>query len=268
MRKKKVVAIHFTEKCMLNCPFCYARHSDKTIDEDLFLSLPKYLKQITKQVALGGGEPLMEPELLTEFAKECRKYKLVCNFTTNGVLLREMDIEEIRRLFKNITLVSISYDYWKSKYFTKADWRRFVPLLKRYTKVGVNYLATRVLTPRMLVYDVSWFFGIGVDRFYLLYPKNFRGYEMDNAMRKILAGLTLMYKHFYVDDLTSKLFTEGKKFKSPCHWGRDIVSIDVNGYVYGCSFDKEPIMKLEKAEDVLKINELTLKPRMKCPYLR
>ena len=47
--------------------------------KELFLGLPRYLQDITNQVALGGGEPTLYPELVKQFAQECKNYDLICN---------------------------------------------------------------------------------------------------------------------------------------------------------------------------------------------
>ena len=57
--------------------------------KELFLGLPRYLKDITEQVALGGGEPTLYPELVDQFTKECEDYDLICNLTTNGYLIKD-----------------------------------------------------------------------------------------------------------------------------------------------------------------------------------
>jgi pyruvate-formate lyase-activating enzyme len=42
------------------------------MEKELFLCLPRYLKDVTEQVALGGGEPTLYPELVEQFAQEIR----------------------------------------------------------------------------------------------------------------------------------------------------------------------------------------------------
>jgi pyruvate-formate lyase-activating enzyme len=54
------------------------------MEKELFLDLSRYLKDISDQVALGGGEPTLFPELVEQFAQECKDYDLTCNLTTNG----------------------------------------------------------------------------------------------------------------------------------------------------------------------------------------
>lgn len=75
----KVVSIHFTNDCNFNCPFCYREKGTELMDEELFLGLPRFLKDVTEQVALGGGEPTLYPDLVENFAKECKDY--TCSFT-------------------------------------------------------------------------------------------------------------------------------------------------------------------------------------------
>ncbi len=86
---KKVVSLHFTNECNGDCPFCYREKGKETMDEELLMELPRFLKDITGQVALGGGEPTLHAGLVQRFARECSDYDLICNAITNGFLFRE-----------------------------------------------------------------------------------------------------------------------------------------------------------------------------------
>ena len=58
-------------------------------------------------------------------------------------------------------------------------------------------------------------------------------------------------------------------WKTPCHYGKDIISISETGSVCGCSFDKDDIslLKLDNPSDILKIKDIKIKERYLCPYL-
>ena len=111
------------------------------MDEELFLGLPRFLKDITGQVALGGGEPTLHPELVQQFAQECSNYDLICNLTTNGCLIKEWEDEKVEYFCDNLTMVSVSLD--KEKYKHWRDGNEFLDTckrLKRHTLVGCNLL--------------------------------------------------------------------------------------------------------------------------------
>ena len=89
--------------------------------------------------------------------------------------------------------------------------------------------------------------------------------RIDEGRRRVIHE-----KIFYVDDLT-KMIIEEKSYsdwKTACHFGKDIVSIDEFGNVTGCSFDKQSLMKIENPKDILKISGLEMEERFVCPYLK
>jgi len=106
-----------------------------------------------------------------------------------------------------------------------------------------------------------------VERVFALCPKNWPAPDILKH-KDIYMALTFLYEHFYVDDLTQAIIKNKSydKWKKPCHFGTEIISIDETRNVYGCSFDDKPLMKLEKPEDILKIPKIKFKKRYKCPY--
>ena len=110
----KVVSIHFTSECNLHCPFCYRpKNSGNEKPREFFLELVPYIKKLAPQIALGGGEPLIDPRFLIEMGKRCKLEGVILNFTTNGKLFLEMSDNEIYEVLKDMTMVSISFDYFK-----------------------------------------------------------------------------------------------------------------------------------------------------------
>ncbi|HDD72574.1 MAG TPA: hypothetical protein ENG00_00620 [Candidatus Aenigmarchaeota archaeon] len=73
-----------------------------------------------------------------------------------------------------------------------------------------------------------------------------------------------------MDDLTYRILEEGRyrNWKEPCHYGKDIISIDEMGRVAGCSFSRDYKLLLEKPGDVLKVLNLDFEERFSCPYLK
>jgi len=268
MKKRfKVVALHFTQKCNFNCSFCYREGGEKTMDEKLFLGLPKYLSQITDQVALGGGEPTLFPELVSKFAEKCKKYGLVCNVTTNGYAIRKWSDEKVKRFSENLTMVSVSLDREKIRQWSLDEYLKVAKKLQKYTLVGCNLLIDEDMFKNAdFIRIVASLFHEGLDRVFALYPKN--AYSVGILPYKnYYLYLSTVYPKFYVDDLTYKILDEEKysDWEKPCHYGKDIISINEKGEVTGCSFCNSHKLILKKPEDILK--DIVFEDRFSCPYL-
>jgi MoaA/NifB/PqqE/SkfB family radical SAM enzyme len=174
-------------------------------------------------------------------------------------------------------MISMSFDAWKVQ--TDSDRMAFMKRIVRLkylaaasdTKIGVNLLVSKeMFQDKSFIKIVSFLFQLGVDRVYALYPKNFPLSVDIRDYKNWYNALTLVFPGFCVDDLTQKILSEGyKDWKSPCHFGRDIINIDFNGKVYGCSFSKKPFGSIKEASDILGLVAFVGKPeQMKCPHLK
>jgi len=271
MRKRfDVIALHFTKKCNLECPMCYRERDDgKGLPKQFFIDMVPHIAELSEQVAVGGGEPLMFPNFIRKFGKACKENGLIFNFTTNGTLIEETPDD----VFENVTMVSISFDRWKIT--KKDDLIRYYRAVKRLNKLGVkvgaNLLVDKeTLNRGMLVPTVDLLFRkMGVERVFALCPKN---WEIGNMLehRVEYLYLTMKYKHFYVDDLTNIILKEKSYsgWKGSCHFGKNIVSIDEMGRIHGCSFEEDSVLDLKRPEDLLKIRDIKIEERFECPFLK
>ena len=262
MKPYKVISLHYTTDCNLNCPMCYRpRETKQNKPHKWFKDLIPYISELTEQVAVGGGEPFMHPEFIRDFSKECVNNGLICNVTTNGTLPMADYIDDIE-------MVSVSYDRYKYPYL--YDYLECVRKIHNKTRVGCNLLMENnfIKYPKMFLYVLDKLFDM-VERVFALYPKNWDFIDI-LKFKAIYYAPTFKYKHFYVDDLTNMILTQNKYqgWDKPCHFARDIISIDERGFVYGCSFDKKPLLKLDKPKDLLNILDVKYKERYSCPYLK
>jgi MoaA/NifB/PqqE/SkfB family radical SAM enzyme len=274
-RNFSVVALHFTKKCNLDCPFCYrkGRNGDDEKPTDFFIDMVKYIKELAPQVALGGGEPLLFPEFVRELGKECKKHGVMLNITTNGTLVQGMSAGDLVDVLENVTMVSVSLD--KYKWNDLRDFEEVIRRIKKETSVlvGVNLLVDKTLFDGGgigLVKLVGSLCGhSGVDRVFALYPKNFDLGVDITKHEKIYRAVTTLYPQFRVDDLTKEILEQGYTgWKQPCHYGRDIISIDETGSVHGCSFEEEPLIFLKKPSDMILVKDLKIEKRFSCPFLK
>lgn len=260
--KRRVLAVHFTQQCNLNCPMCYAKGGGSPKPRSFFLELVPHLPDLFEQVALGGGEPFLLPDFVGEFSKRCADHGIICNATTNGTLP-----ENILRGSRHLAMVSVSFDRFK--------WPRlseYLLLLRRLREAGLR-VGSNVLVDSGLLNPPSKFARTvdllfeEAERVFALCPKNWEFVPVLDHRRTYLE-LTKRHEHFYVDDLTYQILSNGsyRGWKTPCHFGRDVLSVHPDGTVTGCSFDREPLLRLERPEDIGKAADLAVRERFECPF--
>ena len=104
--------IHLTDKCNLNCTYCYENKKSNDIDfENIKLIVDNEIKKESKSIIIYfyGGEPLLQRKLIEdtiEYVKSKKsKTKFFYGITTNGILLDEKFV----RYMKNNRFVNIAY---------------------------------------------------------------------------------------------------------------------------------------------------------------
>jgi MoaA/NifB/PqqE/SkfB family radical SAM enzyme len=278
--KYEVISIHAFTECNMNppCKFCYKKRIEEKDEkpESFWFDLIPYISKLTKQCALGGGECFLKPEFVKKFGKLCKKNKLIFNVTSNGKLLMKMNDEELKSALENITMISISWDTEKIKDQKDViDYAKLVKRIKTLTKcqVGTNLLVEQRLIENngyLLKVLVSGLFDIGIDRIFCLSMKNSPCPDI-LKIRNVYIELTKKYPLFFVDDAGKMIIESGKysDWKTPCHYGKSLISINEKGFITGCSFDSDEmaLLKLDKPKDLLKVTKVKIKKRHSCPFL-
>jgi MoaA/NifB/PqqE/SkfB family radical SAM enzyme len=267
MKRFKVVSIHFCNDCNLKCEMCYRKKREGAQKPfSFFRELIPHLAQMTDQIACGGGEPFLHPQQVMELAKDCRKNGILMNVTTNGT-------QPMTDYVKDIEMVSVSFDRYKRP--TMGDVVKYcetIHELKKHTRVGVNLLIDKSMFAPKRIFPklVNTFFYSGAERVFALYPKNWEFIDI-LPHTDIYGALSAVYEHFYVDDLTNMILREQRYsgWVNPCHYGKDLVSINEFGEVTGCSFDgpDHALIKLDKPADILRVLDVKMEERRSCPYL-
>jgi len=266
-------AIHYTRQCNLACPFCY-RAKEETQDElprDFFLDLVPHLAKLTPQIALGGGEPLLDANFVMAMEDACRASGIYLNITTNGYPLLDMDGAAIARLLRDVSMLSVSID--RSKW--KRNITQYAELIRKLKKtvaipIGANLLIDPAMfrdNGRLFLNTVVWLFEqAGVDRVFALYPKIIPGVDI-LPDRELYHLASTLYPHFYIDDLTRQILAQGYGgWTAPCHYG-ELLAIDERGFVSGCSFEKMVGRRLDHPDDVRHLVCSDFERRYGCPFL-
>jgi radical SAM protein with 4Fe4S-binding SPASM domain len=101
---------NLTNFCNLFCDHCYSSsvlNRDGDLSTEETLNLVPQLKEIGVRFAiLSGGEPLTRPDVY-EIAEACREHKMGTYLSTNGLLIKEKNIDRIAKTF---SYVGISID--------------------------------------------------------------------------------------------------------------------------------------------------------------
>lgn len=104
-----VTHINITNRCNLQCAYCYGSYPEKQIDKDMptqkWLDLISELRKLgTRRINIGGGEPLVRKDI-GQILSHMKKNHILTNMNTNGHLVKDM-----MNVVKQLTTVCISID--------------------------------------------------------------------------------------------------------------------------------------------------------------
>ncbi|MCJ7448389.1 MAG: radical SAM protein [Bacteroidales bacterium] len=140
----RTVSIAITNDCNANCSFCHIPKGKLYLDKDFVTEFCKTLDKIgTFDIAIGGGEPLLHPELVEICKTVWNETKLGISITTNGQLLTEDFIEEIKDSvsFIRVSLDSIDETCYKTiRNFDLDSVLNNISLLNKKIPFGINMI--------------------------------------------------------------------------------------------------------------------------------
>ena len=146
----RFVQFAITNQCNLACTFCsrdVAAESQWTA-EDAFALLRDLSAAGTLEVAFGGGEPFAFPAFVDLVRRLHDETELAVNATTNGLLLTDGTLRQLRGVLGQLRL----------SLYDDNDWRRTVRMLAEHgLRYGVNVLVTPERLPglRQLVLELA-----------------------------------------------------------------------------------------------------------------
>lgn len=133
-----LVDFQITDQCHLNCPHCYASSTpegEHATLADVELALGQIAEVGTFQIAFGGGEPLLHPDL-PRILERCHELGVVPNLTTSGFALSDANLELIAHYCGAVGIslegVDDAFDRYRSSGF-----RHFRRSLERLLARGV-----------------------------------------------------------------------------------------------------------------------------------
>ncbi len=103
------VAISVTNRCNLNCSYCFASYNSQKTDaittEKMLSLVDELYARGTRLINLTGGEPLIKKDIKTIIDYISLEKGIKCSLSTNGLLLEDK-IEDI----KNVSSINVSLD--------------------------------------------------------------------------------------------------------------------------------------------------------------
>ncbi len=139
---QRLATLFLTSQCNLKCPYCYAIENEFLPEEDWDLASLQPLLDLLAlrgyRIAIGGGEPLTRPSFMLDVAREASKRNMGICLLTNGCLLDESLLRDIRGA--GIDWIQISADSAK-------DVEHFAHLLSEGAAIGIRMAIGTVLMP-------------------------------------------------------------------------------------------------------------------------
>jgi MoaA/NifB/PqqE/SkfB family radical SAM enzyme len=224
-------------------------------DPEWFLDFPRICKELDiPQIALGGGEPLLDMSFVKSFLGECKEYSIPVSITTNGKLISLPLSSEHRNILKQASLISLSIDSYKVPSMESLNSQ----LMKAYSlrhSLGIQ-IGLNVLLDPYLLSDYTLYHFISYIRktigdtcnIYLLYPKPDHIGISTTELKEQILPVVARFKHIYVDSYIAL----NLGYIDHCPRGKEILSIHPDGSLHLCSFDKAAFY-LDRPDDLSQI---------------
>jgi len=153
-----IVILGVTNKCNLNCWYCYGEHPhrndwiDFTIKE--LLEIVRALHKLGTQVLqLQGGEPLLRDDLQI-IINEARKFGMICDMVTNGILISQR--KETVRLLDKICISLDGPPKVNDRNRGKGTYEQIVEGIKVACNLGLPVRINTMLTSMTSIEDINW----------------------------------------------------------------------------------------------------------------
>ena len=236
------IEIHVTNKCNLNCYYCFAKkyRDESSINEHDFNILLEKLRLLGYSFLLfsGGGEPTLNRNFRT-YMREAVQTGMEFALITNGTIIGHWSMEDIDYLIQNANWVRISLDACSpNKYRKIKGENRFHDVLTflgkiqkendRKTQIGVQIL----LTPFLDAKEINKCIDL-VNKFNLdyLFIKSLHFTKLSKDRVEALTDLLKESKAPVVLDP----YIQSQRFKvKECYAPYYMGAIDTKGNLWGC----------------------------------
>ncbi len=167
----RTFSIAITNDCNANCSFCHVPRGSEYISKEFILDFCKSIDEFgCLDIAIGGGEPLLHPEIVEICKTVWNKTKLGISITTNGQLLTDTIIEELANCisFMRVSIDSVDNETYKEiRGFDLLDLKEKLIKLKDKIHFGIN-MVVNDQTLHELDYMLEFAQDVGAEELLLL----------------------------------------------------------------------------------------------------
>lgn len=252
--------IHLTEKCNLNCTYCYENKKNKEISFESIKGLIDYeisRKQSYSIIVFYGGEPLLQKDMIRDTIDYINTKKSKTNFyygiTTNGTLLDE----EFIKYMKNNKFIYVAYsidgmEETQNLNRKTADGKGTFDIVEKNAKKLLELydgaISMSVITRNNLSQlhkNVGYLIETGFKSINLLfdYTQDWQDEDLDeirkqfNKIAEIYADKILKEDDVeipLIDDKIKTYIKSGYDCKKDCELGMKNINVGTDGNFYPC----------------------------------
>ncbi len=252
--------IHLTEKCNLNCTYCYENKKNKEISFESIKDLIDYeisRKQAYSIIVFYGGEPLLKKNMIKDTIEYINTKKSKTNFyygiTTNGILLDE----EFIKYMKNNKFIYVAYsidgmEETQNLNRKTADGKGTFDIVEKNAKKLLELydgaISMSVITRNnlsQLYKNVEYLIDIGFKSINLLfdYTQDWQDEDLDeirkqfNKIAEIYADKILKEDDIeipLIDDKIKTYIQSGYDCNKDCKLGMKNINVGIDGNFYPC----------------------------------
>jgi len=133
------IHIELTGRCPINCPQCYKAGAEADLPLDKLLQVIRQAGEMQVfQIALGGGEPLVYPHLVTAI-EETRHYGMAASVTTSGVGLTTNLLAALKNAGLNHIQVSLNGSTNEVHSLSRDGFKHGIAALELLQNTGISY---------------------------------------------------------------------------------------------------------------------------------
>ena len=201
------IDLKITDYCDLGCPYCHesSTESGKHCDPEFVL---RYLDGLpsTTEIAIGGGNPLAHPELLT-ILQGITRLGLVANLTVN-----QRHVRRYWTLIERLICDNLVYGFGVSGSQPQHELYRITPHVVHHLIVGVHEPEDALRLPKVLVLGYKHA-GRGKEYATMRIPIEARIERWKNKIKELLGKVHLAFDNLAIEQLELRSILDDDAWK-------------------------------------------------------